>query len=104
MSVKKRLTVTVDPGLVAAGQHAVETGAAGSVSEWVSTALEEKVRNDRKLAMLAEAVAAFEAEYGEISAAEMAAQARHDRQRATVVRGSGPDSSGAAHTPAAEPA
>ena len=88
MSTRKhRLTVTVDPDLIEAGQQAVASGAAESVSAWVSTALVDKVQRDRKLASLAGAVADFEREFGEISPEELAAQARHDRERATVVRG-----------------
>lgn len=86
-SRKQRLTVTVDPELVAAGQRAVETGAAESVSHWVSVALEDKIRRDHKLAMLAAAVAAYEGEFGEITAEEIAAQTRRDREQATIVRG-----------------
>lgn len=84
---KHRLTVTVDPELIAAGQRAVESGQAESVSGWVSAALEDKVRRDRKLALLAAAVADYEKEYGEISAEDVARQRRADRQDATVVRG-----------------
>ena len=36
---------------------------------------------------MAAAVADFESEFGEITPEEMAAQARRDRERATVVRG-----------------
>src|SRR5688500_18980213 len=84
---KHRLTVTVDPQLIEAGQRAVESGQAESVSGWVSTALEEKIRRDGKLALLAAAVADYENEFGEISAEEIAAQRRTDREHATVVRG-----------------
>jgi len=84
---KQRLTVTVDPELIEAGQRAVESGAAESVSGWVSDALDDKVRRDRKLALLAASVADFESEFGEITADEIAAQKRFDRQEATVVRG-----------------
>lgn len=88
MSTRKhRLTVTVDPELIEAGQQAVASGTAESVSAWVNAALDDKVRRDRKLAALAAAVADFESEFGEITPEEMAAQARHDRERATVVRG-----------------
>lgn len=84
---KHRLTVTIDPHLVEAGQRAVQSGAAESVSGWVSSALEEKVRRDRKLSLLAAAVADYEQEFGEITAEEIAAQRRADRGSATVVRG-----------------
>jgi hypothetical protein len=88
MSIKKqRLTVTVDPELVQAGQQAVESGDAESVSGWVSEALEDKIRRDRKLRLLGTAISDFESEFGEITADEIAAQQRRDRERATVVRG-----------------
>jgi len=87
MTRKQRLTVTVDPALVEAGQHAVEAGLADSVSGWVSAALEEKARRDRQLAHLAAAVADYERDFGEITPEEIVAQRRADRQDATVVRG-----------------
>ena len=86
---KRRLTVTVDPELVEAGRRAVETGQADSVSAWVSAALEDKIRRDRKLELLAAALADYEREFGEITAAEIAAQQRADRAQAVVVRGDG---------------
>jgi uncharacterized protein YllA (UPF0747 family) len=42
---------------------------------------------NRALAALAEAVAAYEEEFGEISEEELAAQARSDRESAIVIRG-----------------
>jgi len=85
-SRKRRLTVTVDPELVQAGQSAVESGEAESVSGWVSAALEERVQRDQKLRLLGAAVASFEDEFGEITAEEIAAQQRADREQATVLR------------------
>lgn len=88
MTAKKhRLTVTVDLELIQAGQRAVKSGQAESVSGWVSAALEEKIRRDRKLALLAAAVADYEQEFGEISDEEILTQRRADRLDATVVRG-----------------
>lgn len=84
---KQRLTVTVDPELIEAGQRAVESGQADSVSGWVSAALDDKIRRDGKLALLAAALAGYEQEFGEITAEEIAAQRRSDRHDATVVRG-----------------
>jgi hypothetical protein len=84
---KRRLTVTVDPELVEAATKAVTEGEADSVSAWVSTALSEKIRRDRKLAQLRAAIAAYEAEFGEISVDEILAQQRADREDAVVVRG-----------------
>jgi hypothetical protein len=88
MTAKKhRLTVTVDSELIEAGRRAVESGQAESVSGWVSAALEEKIRRDRQLALLATAVADYEEEFGQITADEIATQRKADRQGATVVRG-----------------
>ncbi len=84
---RRRLTVTLDPELIDEGRRAVETGEADSVSGWVSEAIEDKVRRDRKLRLLAAAVADFESEFGEITVQEIAAQQRLDRERSTVVRG-----------------
>ena len=88
MTAKKhRLTVTVDPELIEAGQRAVKSGQAESVSGWVSAALEDKIRRDRKLALLAAAVSDYEQEFGEISDEEIVKQRRADRRDAAVVRG-----------------
>ena len=84
---KIRLTVTVDPALVAAGTAAVEQGRADSVSSWVNSALEERIDRDRRLAQLGAAIADYEGEFGEITSDEVAAQARRDRGEAVVVRG-----------------
>lgn len=84
---KQRLTVTVDPELVEAGNQAVASGAAESLSAWVSTALAEKARRDNQLARMRHAIAEYEAEFGEITAEELAARQRADREDAIVVRG-----------------
>lgn len=91
MTRKRRLTVTVDPDLVDAGNAAVAAGQAQSLSEWVNTALLAKTARDRRLGALADAIAAFEQEHGAISADEIAAQQRADRAVAVVVRGSRSD-------------
>lgn len=88
---KERLTVTVDAELIAAGNAAVESGAADSLSGWVNEALAARAERDRKLAAMGEAIAAYEAEFGEITEAEIAAQHRADRASAIVVRGIGPE-------------
>lgn len=86
-SRKERLTVTVDPALIAAGNDAVAEGRAESLSAWVNAALAERVAKERALAALAEAVTAYEEQFGEISADELADQSRADRETAVVVRG-----------------
>lgn len=88
---KERLTVTVDAELVAAGNAAVESGAADSLSGWVNEALAVRAERDRKLAALAAAITDYEAEYGEITEADLAARHRADRAAAIVVRGRVPD-------------
>ena len=87
MRPKQRLTVTVDSDLVAAGNRAVEAGRARSLSAWVSAALTEQAHRDDKLEALRAAIADYEAEFGEITAEEIAAQRRADRENARVVRG-----------------
>jgi Arc/MetJ-type ribon-helix-helix transcriptional regulator len=86
MSVKERLSASVDADLVAVAQEAVAQGQAESVSAWVNDALRLKAEHDRRLRALDEFVAAFEAEHGEISEAEMREAARRARGRAVVVR------------------
>ncbi|HET8697164.1 MAG TPA: hypothetical protein VFO94_06750 [Gammaproteobacteria bacterium] len=87
---KERLTVTVDPEYIGAGNDAVAEGRAESLSAWVNAALAEKVLKERRLVALAKAVAAYEERFGVISNEELAQQARADRGAATVVRGKKP--------------
>ena len=77
---KERLTVTVDPELVEAASAAVAEGRVGSLSAWVNLALSERAAKERRLRALAGAIAAYEQEFGPISADEIAAQARADRE------------------------
>lgn len=84
---KERLTVTVDHDLVEAGNDAVSQGRAGSLSAWVNLALAERAAKDRRLRALGEAVAAYEAEFGAITADELQHQQRADRAAARVIRG-----------------
>ena len=84
---KRRLTVTVDPDLVDAGHRAVAKGTADSLSAWVSIALADRARRDEQLVRLQDAIADHEAEFGEITADEIAIQRRADREDAVVVRG-----------------
>jgi Arc/MetJ-type ribon-helix-helix transcriptional regulator len=83
---KERITVSVDAELVAAGAAAVAEGRAESVSAWVNQALADRAARDRRLAALAEAVAAYEAAHGEIGPEELVDQARTDRDAAAGVR------------------
>src|SRR5436190_19900577 len=83
---KERLTVTVDPHLVNAGNEEVAAGRVESLSAWVNQALAERAARDRRRRALAGAVAAYEEQFGEITAEEMAAQVRADRLAARVIR------------------
>jgi len=98
MTPKQRLTVTVDPELVAAGNRAVAEGTADSLSAWVNAALVERARRDEKLADLRAAIADYEQEFGEITTDEMVDQGRADREDAVVIRGRRPP-----RTPSAAP-
>jgi hypothetical protein len=86
-SKKARLTVTVDPAVVRAGNEAVAAGRAESLSGWVNLAMGELAAKERRLQAMADAVALYEREFGEISAAELVAQERADRKHAVVPRG-----------------
>lgn len=101
---KERLTVTVDPDLIDAGNKAVAEGRAHSLSGWVNAALVDRAARDRRLEALASAIAAYEAEYGEITDEEMAAVERADRQGAVVVRGRHPRPASASGGPGKGPA
>ena len=87
---KQRLTVTVDPELVEAGARAVALGEADSLSGWVSAAMADKAHRDRKLEQLRDAIASYEAAFGEITTEELQAQRRADRDDSVVVRGGRP--------------
>lgn len=91
MTQKQRLTVTVDPALVAAGHQAVQAGQASSLSAWVNEALASRAARDGRLQALAAAVADFEQEHGQITAEEIETQRRADRTGAVVIRSSAPD-------------
>lgn len=89
MTAKARLSATVDADLIAASQAAVAAGEAESVSAWVNDALRLKIEHDRRLRGMDDYIAAYEAEYGEITDEDMDAAYRAARARAVVVRGGG---------------
>ncbi|HET9081767.1 MAG TPA: hypothetical protein VFO01_14820 [Trebonia sp.] len=98
MSIKQRLSASVDAELLVAAQQAVTEGRAESISAWVNDALRLKTENDRRLQALDDFIAAYEAEHGEITADDIRGAARRARERAVIVRGAsehqGPASSG----------
>jgi hypothetical protein len=85
---KERVTVTLDRALVEAANAAVAAGRADSVSAWVALALAEQVAKERRLSALSSLLADYEAEYGVITAEELALREREDRRKAIVIRGS----------------
>jgi hypothetical protein len=87
---KRRVTVTVDRDLLEAGTRAVAEGLADSFSGWVNEALVYRAARDDRLRALSQVIAAYEGEFGEITAEEIAGQRRADREAAVVVRGRGP--------------
>ena len=90
MSIKQRLSASVDADLIAAAEDAVARGRFDSVSAWVNEALRLKLAQDRRLEALAVFVAAYEAEHGEITLEEMRLAARRARAGAVAVRGPRP--------------
>ena len=86
MKGKQRLSASVDVALLSAAQAAVEAGRADSVSAWVNDALRLKAEHDQRMMALDSFLAAYEAEHGAITEAEMDQAARRARSRATVVR------------------
>lgn len=86
MTGKQRLSASVDAELLHLAQSAVEAGRAESVSAWVNDALRMKADHERRMEGLDSFIAAYEAEHGVISEAEMDEAVRRARGRATVIR------------------
>jgi Arc/MetJ-type ribon-helix-helix transcriptional regulator len=84
---KTRITVTIDPPLVAAANAAIAAGRTGSLSSWVNQALAELAAKERRIAAGWEAIRSYEAEFGPITDEEMEATERADRRNAIRVRG-----------------
>lgn len=86
MSKKSRVTLTLDPQLLEAASAAVAEGRASSVSQWVNDAVAAQVESERRLRALDEAIRAYESEFGEITAQDVAAQRLADRREAAANR------------------
>jgi|SRR5688572_19681348 len=87
MSIKERLSASVDSDLIKAAEAAVKRGLSVSVSAWVNDALRLKLEHERRLDALADFVTAYEKEHGEISSEEIRMATRRARARAIAVRG-----------------
>jgi len=83
---KTRITVTLDADLVDAANAAVAEGRARSVSAWVSEAMSWHSERARHIAAIEEAVAAYEAGFGDITEEDMAERRRLDQETAAKVR------------------
>ncbi len=86
MTLKHRISASVDAALVEAARDAVARGRAPTLSAWVNDALALKQEHDSKLEALAEFIEHFEAEHGSISSEEIRAALRRARARAVTVR------------------
>jgi len=85
--VKRRLSASVDPELVAAGHAAVAAGTADNLSAWVNEALRRQSEHDSRMTALGDFLAEYEAEHGRITDSEIVEATRWARERAVVVRG-----------------
>lgn len=83
---KKRVTVTVDEGLLDVAALAVHYGDAGSVSSWISDAMADRYAKEQRLAQLNVLIADYELEHGAISAEEINEQRQSDRDAAAALR------------------
>lgn len=92
MTIRERLSATVEAEFLAAGRAAVAEGRAQSLSAWVNDALRRQTEHDRRLRALDDFLATYEAEHGEITDDEMREATRRSRSRATVVRAGQPPS------------
>ncbi len=97
MTTRYRLSATVDPELVAAGRAAVAAGEAPNLSAWVNEALSRQVEHERGLVALDVAIAAFEAEHGEITDADIAETNRRMQARSERVGGGTRDAQAMPH-------
>jgi len=86
MAIKQRLSASVDEDLITAGQAAVESGRAESLSAWVNEALRRQAEHERRPCALDEFIAEYDAEHGAFTDAEIAETTRRMRARAITVR------------------
>jgi len=87
MSVKQRLSASVDAEVLTAAHAAVSAGLATNISAWVNEALHRQAEHERRMHALDDFLAAYEAEHGLIDDDEIRAASRRARARAVVVRG-----------------
>jgi hypothetical protein len=88
MGEKRRISASVDADVFAKAELAVENGNAPSVSAWVNNAMTNQIAHEQRLAALDRYLDAYEAEFGIITADDIAAATRRTRATAIVIRGS----------------
>jgi Arc/MetJ family transcription regulator len=86
MSTKRRLSASIDEDLLAGAEEAVRNGSASSVSAWVNAAFRRQLEHERRMLAMAEFLVEFEAEFGEITDADIAAASKQASSIAVVVR------------------
>jgi len=86
MTIRERLSATVEADLLVAGRAAVADGRAESLSAWVNGALRHQADHDRRMQALDEFIGAYESAHGTITEQEMQAATHRARARAVVVR------------------
>lgn len=86
MAKRGRLTVSLDPELIEAAEAAVAAGHAPSVSAWVADAMARHSEHQQRLEALAEAIALWEEEFGEITEQDMVDAERKMSERSIVVK------------------
>jgi Arc/MetJ-type ribon-helix-helix transcriptional regulator len=86
MSLRQRLSASVDASLLSAVEEAVARGRAPTLSAWVNDALRLKLEHEQRLEALAAFISTYEAGHGEITPAEIAQAQRSVRARAVPVR------------------
>jgi Arc/MetJ-type ribon-helix-helix transcriptional regulator len=84
MGTKQRITVILDPELIAAGEQAVQRGQARSISAWIAGAVELQIAHQARLAAGAEYIQAFENDSGQLTEAQI--EEANEWVRRTAVR------------------
>ena len=89
MSIKQRLSASVDATVLAAAQAAVSDGRATNISAWVNEALHRQAEHDQRMRALDQFLLAYEVEHGTITEDEVRDASRRARARSVVIRGKG---------------
>ena len=83
---KQRVTISIELDLLEEAQAAVSNGQCRSLSQWIGEAVAEQLDKERRLALMAEMIAEYEAEHGVITEEDMEEQIRRDKEAAAAIR------------------